>query len=153
MEAILSWVKNGLLFAILATVILLMSPNRTYIKHISLTVGLLFILVMIHPVMEWFHLDEKTYIAYIDNLLMLESTHSEISGDQMELYQQSVCLQLKATLYENGYPINEVEVKLDEEGNVKTVCLSFDGEISGVEYIEVYLNNLYGPEVEIIYEK
>ena len=152
MEAILSWVKSGLLFAVLASVILLLCPNRTYVKHVSLVVGLLFILVMIHPVMEAFHLDDKTYISYIENLLLLEGTQAEISGEQIAMYEESVVLQLTATLNENGYPVEEVKIEADTTGNIEEVRLSFGGEVGSIESLESYIKNLFGTEVDIHYE-
>ena len=67
MEQILTWVKNGLLFGVISSLILLLSPNKSYEKHMNLVVGLLFILVMIHPIISFFDLDSKTYVSFIQN--------------------------------------------------------------------------------------
>lgn len=69
MEGILDWVRSGLLFGIVSSVILMLCPNKSYAKHIGLVVGLLFILVMLHPVMEWMEIDEQTYVSYIKDFL------------------------------------------------------------------------------------
>ena len=49
---LLNWVKSGLLFGVMASVILMLCPNKSYMKHIGMVIGLLFILVMLHPLME-----------------------------------------------------------------------------------------------------
>lgn len=152
MEIILSWVKSGLLFAVIASVILLLPPNKSYIKHISLVVGLLFILVMVHPIMEIFHLDAKAYVSYIENLLMLEKTQEGISKEQVEMYEESVSIQLLAVFRDNGYPIDEVQVRADLSGNVAEVHMKLSGAISQLESIEAYLRNVFGSEVKIYYE-
>lgn len=152
MEAILSWVKSGLLFAVLASVILLLSPNKSYMKHISLVVGLLFILVMMHPVMEFFHLDSKTYVSYIENYLMLEATQDKMSEQHIDMYEESVNIQLMAVLSENGYAVDSVEVAVDKEGKVVEVHVFFIYEVTGLEQLEGYLKELFGQEVDIYYE-
>ncbi len=152
MELILDWVKNGLLFLVLASVILMLSPNKSYMKHISLVVGLLFILVMVHPLMDFFDLDEKAYISYLENFLLLEGTETEISDRNIEMYTESVGLQLKAALRENGYSMQDVYVELNEEGMVFAVHLVLENSATGLDRVDDYLRSLFGQEVEIYYE-
>lgn len=152
MEGILSWVKSGLLFTILASVVLMLSSNKTYMKHISLVVGLLFILVMIHPVMDFFSLDSKAYVSYLENFLRLEGTQEHMSENQIRLYEESVALQLTASLSESGYIIDQIRIDAELDGSVREVCLSFASSIENVEPIEEYIYRLLGEEVKIVYE-
>ncbi len=152
MEAILSWVKSGLIFAVFASVILMLCPSKTYIKHISLVIGLLFILVMLHPIMEFLQLDSVTYLSYIEHFLALEESEAGVKREHMELYEESIELQLMAELNENGYPIQEVDVFADKEGNVEEVHVTFLAEVTGIENIETYFVDLFGREVSIYYE-
>lgn len=151
MEMILSWVKSGLLFGILASVILMLCPNKSYQKHIGMVVGLLFILVMLHPIMEIFQVDGSTYAAYIRNFLMLETENSSISDSNLELYAESLNIQLMANFQESNYPVKEVRTTVDETGQVQEVEIWFDGEVRGLEKMELYLKNLFGEEVVITY--
>lgn len=151
MEGILSWVKSGLLFTILASVILMLSPNKTYIKHISLVAGLLFILVMIHPVMSFFNLDSKTYVSYLENFLKLEGTQEYMSENHIAMYEESVALQLTAALKESGYNVDEIIVKAENDGSVCEIRLSFASAIENLEQVEDYLYRLFGEEVKIVY--
>lgn len=150
MEMILSWVKSGLLFGIFASVILMLCPNKSYQKHISMVVGLLFILVMLHPVMELLQVDGSTYFAYIQNFLMLEE--NQMSDSNIELYEEALNIQLSANLQESGYLVKEVKTRVDNEGNVEKVTIVFAGEVTGLETIELYLKNVFGEEVVIQYE-
>lgn len=152
METVLSWVKSGLVFAVFASVILMLAPGKTYLKHISLIIGLLFILVMIHPIIEFFQLDSKAYLSYIEHFLMLEESQSDVTKEHMDLYIESIELQLMAELNENGYKVDEVKAMSDAEGNVKEVHIIFTAEVAGLEYIEAYLKDLFGQEVLIYYE-
>lgn len=152
MDMIMAWVKNGLLFTIIASVIMMLCPNKSYIKHISLVIGLLFILVMIHPIMNIFDLDRTTYVSYIENFLLLEGTQEELSDNHIALYEESVALQLTAALNERGYGVKEIVVEVLDDGSVCEVCVSFMEEVGNLEQVEQYMYDLFGQEVNVIYE-
>lgn len=152
MEVILSWVKSGLLFGVFASVILMLSPNKSYMKHIGMVVGLLFILVMLHPVMELFRLDSSTYANYIKNFLMMEEEDDSISDSNLELYEESVKTQLMAVFKENGYPVEVISVSATPEGKIFKVKLAVTEKIQEIESLERYLKNLFGEDVKICYE-
>lgn len=152
METILSWVKSGLLFGIFASVVLMLCPNKSYMKHIGMVVGLLFILVMIHPLMEIFRIDSSTYADYIKNFLIIDTDSDEISDSDLELYEESLKAQLKAVLKENGYAFEEVSVDADKEGNIVKVELFVGKNIGNIEPVEKYLESLFGEDVKICYE-
>lgn len=153
MEQILTWVKSGLLFGILSSVVLLLSPNKSYEKHMSLVVGLLFILVMIHPVMSFLNLDGQTYIAYIQNYIEASENGEELSENEISLYGESVGLQLKETLKGAGYNIKEINVDVDDKGSVYRIAISFLDEAGEVDLLEQYIKNVFGEEVLIEYER
>lgn len=152
MEVILSWVKSGLLFGVFASVILMLSPNKSYMKHIGMVVGLVFILVMLHPLMEILNLDGSTYANYIKNFLVLETENSQISDSNLQFYEESVQTQLIAVLKENGYPVESVSVHSDQEGKILKVRITVLEEIGEIESLERYLKNLFGEDVKICYE-
>lgn len=150
MEIVLSWVKSGLLFGIFASVILMLSPSKSYQKHIGMVVGMLFILVMVHPILSWFQLDEQTYTSYIRNFLRLESVQGE--ADTISIYEDAVEMQLLANLQNGGYAVKDVKCEASEDGNVERVSLLVEEGISGMEKLELYLKNMFGEEVRIQYE-
>ena len=152
METIFSWVKSGLLFGIFASVILMLCPNKSYQKHVSMVVGLLFILVMLHPVMEFMQVDGSTYTSYVRNFLMLED-EEQISESSLKLYEEALEIQLTSNFKEGGYPVKAVKVLADKEGNVSEVRIVFDGEVTGLEKMELYLKNLFGESVVISYDR
>lgn len=151
MEQILSWVRSGLLFGIVSSVILMLCPNKSYAKHIGLVVGLLFILVMIHPVMELLQIDEDTYITYIKDFFAV-SEPDLVSEQSMQLYGQSIAMQVKAALTESGYPIEEIDVDVNEDGSVSRVTLILGEATGDISVLEQYLREIFGEEVVIQYE-
>lgn len=151
MEQILSWVRSGLLFGIVSSVILMLCPNKSYAKHIGLVVGLLFILVMIHPVMELLQIDEDTYITYIKDFLAV-SEPDLVSEQSLQLYGQSIAMQVKAALTESGYPIEKIDVEVNEDGSVSRVTLILGDATGNISVLEQYLREIFGEEVVIQYE-
>lgn len=152
METILSWVKSGLLFGIFASVVLMLSPNKSYQKHIGLVVGFMFLLVMLHPVMKLLSLDQSMYTSYLENFLKLEGMEDDITKSNIALYEESVAMQLEAILYEHGYAVKQVEVEAEPDGGVVSVEITFDGEVSGLSDLEDYLHRVFGEEVRVAYE-
>ncbi len=152
MEWILQWVKSGLLFGIVSSVILMLCPNKSYAKHIGLVVGLLFILVMLHPVMELMQIDEDTYISYIRDFFAVSGSPDEISGDNLQLYEEAVAMQVKAALSASGYPVDKIEVQVEEDGSVSKVSISFSDAVNNVEVPEQYIREMFGEEVCVQYE-
>ena len=152
MEQILSWVKSGLLFGIISSMILLLSPNKSYEKHMSLVVGLLFLLVMIHPIMTFFGIDGQTYISYIQNYIGASENGGELSDQEINLYKDTIKLQLEKVLEQAGYRFRYVDLCIDEKGNVYRIAVSFEDKVDSIESFENYIKNVFGKEVEIIYE-
>jgi stage III sporulation protein AF len=149
---LLEWVKSGLIFGVFASVILMLAPNKSYMKHISFVVGLLFVLVMLHPITVFLEMDEDTYLSYIQNLLKVEESETAFTQNDIKLYESSLEAQLKAVFLEKGYEVKNVEVQTDSEGNVQEVVLSMGGETAELENVEKYLHKLLGEDVRIVYE-
>lgn len=151
METIFEWVRSGLLFTIISSIMILLCPNKTYIKHISLVLGLLFILVMMRPLMSIAQLDEKTYLSYIEKYLKLDGGE-ELSANTISLYEDALALQLKALLIDSGYAILDIQVTVRDDTTVEKVWICFSGQATQLEYLETYLHQTFGEEVKIVYE-
>ncbi len=149
---ILDWVKSGLLFGIFGSLILMLTPNKSYQKHISFVVGLLFILVMLHPLMELLSLDSQTYFRSIENYFSLESGSMNPSENDLRLYSQTLEMQLKAVLIDSGYEIEKITVQMNGLGDVTGIIISFKGDVTDLSSLEAYIHNLFGQEVTIRYE-
>ena len=151
MEQILSWVRSGLLFGIVSSVILMLCPNKSYARHIGLVVGLLFILVMIHPVMELLQIDEDTYITYIRDFFAVTEP-GMVSEQNLQLYGKSLAMQVKETLTESGYVIEGIDVDVNEDGSVSRVILILGDTTGNISVLEQYLHEIFGEEAVIQYE-
>ena len=152
MEEIFSWIKSGLLFGLFSSVILLLCPNKVYQKHIGMVTGLLFLLIMLRPLISFLSLEDQMYIDYIQNFLMLEVQEEEMTESEQELYEESIILQLKAVLQEKGYPIEEIEVSLDDKGKIEKITFMITEQITGLNELEYYLKEMFGEEIIVCYE-
>lgn len=152
MEFVLDWVKSGLVFGIFGSVILLISPNKSYMKHIGLVVGLIFMLVMIHPILNFLNLDESTYISCLKNLFLLEDYKNDIKNSHNELYQESIEIEIHIALEQSRIIADEVEMVIGDEGILKSIYIVLDEESENMQEFENYLKNLYGEEVIVQYE-
>lgn len=151
MEQILSWVRSGLLFGIVSSVILMLCPNKSYARHIGLVVGLLFILVMIHPVMELLQIDEDTYITYIRDFFAVTEP-GMVSEQNLQLYGKSLAMQVKEALTESGYVIEGIDVDVNEDGSVSRIILILGDTTGNISVLEQYLHEIFGEEAVIQYE-
>lgn len=149
---ILDWVKSGLLFGIFGSVILMLTPNKSYEKHISFVVGLLFILVMLHPLMELLSLDSQTYFHSIENYFSLETGNVNPSENDLRLYAQTLEVQIKAVLMDAGYNINAIKIEMNSTGDVTGITISFADGVTDLSKLEQYIYNVFGQEVTICYE-
>lgn len=152
MEQILTWVKNGLLFGVISSLILLLSPNKSYEKHMNLVVGLLFILVMIHPIISFFDLDSKTYVSFIQNYIGASGNGDYLSDKEISLYTDTIGIEILSVLEDAGYSVDEVRPYVDEKGSVYRIVVSVKSDEQSFYALERYIRSVFGEEVEIIYE-
>ena len=152
MELVLSWVKSGLLFGILGSVIIMLVPSKTYIKHIGMVIGLIFILVMLRPVISFLEMDGNMYSSFVKSFLMVEGETEVIPDEDIEMYEDAVNIQLMTVLKEHGYGVKSIKVKACEDGTVENVTVVFEGDVKDLECIELYLKQVLGEEVDICYE-
>ncbi len=152
MEFVLSWVKNGLVFGLFASVILMLSPGKTYRAHIAMATGLLFIMVMLHPLMELLQIDTASYAEYIQDYLMLEPEVGRYERENLRLYEESVAIEVKMALKAQGYEVSEVGVTADASGRTLCVRIRFGAgsELPGDPERE--LAGLLGEGARITYE-
>ncbi|MGN0438808.1 MAG: stage III sporulation protein AF [Lachnospiraceae bacterium] len=152
MEVINEWVKSGLLFGVIGSVIIMLSPNKTYEKYISFVVGLLFVFVMIHPLMILFSVDSETFLRSVENYLIFQDCSGGLSQNDRCLYEDALGMQIKAVLIDSGCEIQDVVVKMDETGTVYEVDIIVCGKMIALSQIENYLRSLFGEEVVVSYE-
>ena len=152
MNAVIDWVRSILLFGIFSSVILNLSPNKSYEKHISIVVGMIFILLIINPVTKFRMKDGDAYMSYIKNYVITDRSGLEVSEGARSLYEDSIRIQLEEAFFKAGYPVKRVKVFINDEGEVYRLTISFRGEVSNLDAIETYTKSIFGDGVLIEYE-
>lgn len=152
MNTVIGWVKSILLFGIFSSVLLNLSPNKSYEKHISIAVGMIFILLIINPVTKFRINDSDAYMSYIKNYIIADKSRQQISDGARSLYEDSIRIQLEEAFYEAGYPVKRVKVFANDEGEVYKLSISFRGEVSNLAAVEAYVNSIFENGVLIEYE-
>lgn len=152
MESILSWVKNGLLFGLFASVIRMISPGKTYRVQIGMVTGLLFIMVMLHPLMELFQIDASSYVDYIQDYLLLEPEENRYAGENLTLYEESAKIQIRMLLEAQGCDVRDVDVDADATGRIRHVRIRFGSASQLTDDAERALSGILGEKVRISYE-
>ena len=99
MNAVIDWVRSILLFGIFSSVILNLSPNKSYEKHISIVVGMIFILLIINPVTKFRMKDGDAYMSYIKNYVITDRSGLEVSEGARSLYEDSIRIQLEEAFF------------------------------------------------------
>ena len=150
MTMVLGYIKSVLLFGIFSSVVIMAAPDKSFEKHISLAVGIIFILLIIYPVMSLLNEDSSTYISYIKNCFASESY--VLSDSEKDIYADSIAIQLEEILVNAGYMIGRIKIKVDDEGNVYGISIQFNDDVNNLEALEGYIKNVFGEEVYISYE-
>jgi len=92
------------------------------------------------------------YTSYIEHFFEIDEMQEDMSQEHIQLYEESVNMQLMAELEENGYKTVQVVTHANEEGDITQVHITFKGDVVGLERIDGYLKELFGQEVAIYYE-
>lgn len=148
----LQWIKGCLLFSIFSSVILMLCPNKSYYKHISLVVGLLFVLVMIRPLANWNGKNISYYTDYVRRVIFSEQMNRDVEKEYMKSYSDYLKKQIERYLKEKDYQIQVRRIGIDENGMLRKLVVHVDLEGKSLADAENALIQIAGQDVDIIYE-
>lgn len=66
--AIYEWVKNIVFYQLIVSIIINMIPNDTYQKYIRFFLGMLFLVITIHPIFKMLNLTENIDHRYVQEM-------------------------------------------------------------------------------------
>lgn len=123
MDAIYSWMKGLAFFFIFMTAVLNCLPEEKYRRYVRLFLGLLLLILMIHPLLALFRLDEVLSREVSLGMLEAEASGLEqevrVEGVQEELLlagcQEELEGQIRTFLEERNLIPLEVSAELDPE--------------------------------------
>jgi len=149
----IEWVRRGLLFCLFSSIIMMICPDKKYYKHLSMIMGLMFILVMIRPFSVLMHTNSQSYIDYLKHLLLFEGTTVEMKYEYREEYESVIESQIELLMKEKGFDISSVNVAINHKGEMEMILLhSANCTVEDINNMENLLKTIYGEDVIIGYE-
>ena len=125
MNVLYDWVKNIVCFTLVGTVLFNILPEKSYVKHVRLATGLIFIFIMLSPIINLLNMDTEIYMRYIkEELEMNQKTYDDDYQEKiMELYQTNMSKTIEKVLEQEGYAGYATDLACDEKGEVQTITL------------------------------
>lgn len=126
MDIIYQTVKNIIIYLILTTVVMNLLGNSTFKKYVGIFTGMILILIVIRPVMNFLEMGEK--LDYNFNLNYVTTSNKALEGSIVEAenqqkkqimlsYQEALKEEIKSMLEENQFFLVEFEIALAEDIN------------------------------------
>ncbi|WP_050615728.1 stage III sporulation protein AF [Bacillus testis] len=112
MEFLTDWIKNIIIFILLATVMDMLLPSSAMQKYAKMVVGLLLITVLLSPVF-------KLLSANFDELLAQATRSGTVENNKMEIALSDKKKEIQAA--NNAYILDEMAVQLKKEGEEELI--------------------------------
>ncbi|MGN0466691.1 MAG: stage III sporulation protein AF [Lachnospiraceae bacterium] len=153
MEFFYSWVRNIILFSLLASIALELIPSDNYRDYIQLFVGFLTVFLVIEPVIDILGTRKNVSLEAMRQIILVDKNQMEDDCKELEkrekerkkeLYESQLGQQIREILEAENYKIDsqKVEVDLEEENlgiihKVEIVLKKKDFKINGEEEISM----------------
>lgn len=144
MNAIYDWVRNIIIFLVLTTIIGNLLGKSSYKKYITLTTGIILVILVVSPLFQLFHLD-KTLDYYLSNNLF-KAEAEEYNGRLLDVeetkmtsiiqkYKDIIHEQVEQLLKTKELSISSIDIVVEENeesedfGSLKTLTIVVSKEI------------------------
>lgn len=128
MEAIYDWVRNIIIFLVLTTIIGNLLGKSSYKKYITLTTGIILVILVVSPLLQLFHLDETLDYYLSNNLFKAEA--EEYNGRLLDVeetkmttivqnYKDIINEQVEGLLKTQGLSITNIDIVVEENEESK----------------------------------
>lgn len=151
-----SWVKGVVIYLILASLFISLSPSGHYKKYISFFSGLVMIILVMQPLAYILNLgrgDLDSMTRGINSYLKYTSDVNE-PDDIYDYYEMSFGESIKYFLKDRGYEVLELSLITDDADNIIsiTIYVSYDESQPNAELeIKNYLFDVYNLSNDSIY--
>lgn len=129
MDEITTWIKNIVIYMIMNTIIMNLLGNKSYKKYISIVSGMILVLIVISPLMNYMDLEENLDYYLQANDFALETSDFKNDLNRMEeeqseaiflAYKEKIQLQVESLLQEEGVYLKSFEITIDQDSNNNT---------------------------------
>ncbi|MBE5966332.1 MAG: hypothetical protein E7255_05125 [Lachnospiraceae bacterium] len=137
MGRIYEWIKNIVIYMILHTIIMNLLGNSSYKKYVSIISGMILVLIVITPLLEFMNLSDTLDYYIASNDFAIETSEfknslknmedrqvNEVFGEYKERLKQSA----EEFFKEEGFSIKEFDITFDKDANSSTF-----GQVTGMK--------------------
>jgi stage III sporulation protein AF len=124
MEFIYTWIRNIVIYMLLNTVIMNLVGGKNYKKYISIVSGMILVLIVIAPIMDFMKLEDKLDLFLDKNDFSVETSNFRTDLSRMEEagrkaifaeYEEKIRRQVEEVLAEEELILTGFDLKLDQD--------------------------------------
>lgn len=122
MDEIYTWIKNIVIYMIMNTIIMNLMGNKSYKKYISIVSGMILVLIVVSPLMNFMDLEDKLDYFLQTNDFAVETSDFKNDVNQLEKEQRDAILkeylvkikdQVAELLSEEGLQLEKFDASVD----------------------------------------
>ena len=115
------WIQNMVVYLLFMALIRQVIPNEGYGKYVKLTMGMIFIWVMISPITNFLNIDRTIEQAFFKNSLKVSAYDSQMTGQALEAehmwtesYRQLLMEEIEAYFERSGMKVFKCDIEINE---------------------------------------
>jgi len=129
MNEVYSWIKNIVIYMFMNTIVMNLLGNKSYKKYVSIVSGMILVLIVISPFMNYMELEDKLDYFIQANDFAVETSDFQTDVNRMEKEQRDVIFEeyigkvkakIEDLLLGEGVYAQEINVTIDQESDSST---------------------------------
>lgn len=122
MELIYTWIRNIVIYMLLNTIIMNLVGGKNYKKYVSIVSGMILVLIVIAPIMDFMKLEDKLDLFLDKNDFAMETSNFRTDVSRMEEagrkaifaeYEEKIRQQVEAILDEERLRMTDLKLRLE----------------------------------------
>ena len=116
------WIQNMVIYLLFMSLIRQVIPNEGYGKYVKLTMGMIFIWVMVSPVTKLLNMDRTIEQNFFQNTLKVSAYDSQMTGQAMEAehmwtesYRQLITEEIETYFESSGMTVRSCDIEMNED--------------------------------------
>lgn len=129
MDIIYTWIRNIVVYMILNTIIMNLLGNKSYKKYISIVSGMILVLIVVSPLMNYMELEDNLDYFLQANDFSIETSDFKNDLNRMEEaqsdaifaeYEEKIKLQVESLLLEEQVNLINFDITIDKNSSNAT---------------------------------
>ena len=143
------WIQNIVVFLLLMSLVRHLVPEDSFGKYIRLTTGLILIMVMILPLLKWFHLENLLNQKLFQNQIQVHAADARLSSNLFETqhhfnesFRQIFKEEIETYFKNEGMAVEECIIEMNEDMDDENY-----GEIYALKVILMPMDQVYKEKI------